>query len=420
MKTIQPAPLKEEVSIQVPGSKSYTHRALIAAALSDGTCRLTGCLESRDTLLTRQALVQLGVAIEENDQTLSVQGTSGLLSPCRSPIYLENSGTSMRLLTAVATLVGGETVLRGSRRMHQRPIGDLIDGLNTIGASVGAESDGRFPPVRVGNRRPEGGAVLLDCSVSSQFLSAMLLIGPYTRRGVDISITGGPVSRPYIDMTVGIMERFGVPVQREGYRRFHVPGGRVYQAGEHAVEPDASQAGYFWAAGALTGKRVTVVGVTERSLQGDAQFPAVLEQMGCKVERTPNGTTVAGEKLRGITVDMGDMPDLVPTLAVVAAFAEGETRITNVAHLRAKESDRLAAVGTELLKMGVDAAETQDGLRVQGGRPRSSKIETYNDHRMAMSFALAGLKVPGVVIENEGCVEKSFPDFWEVFALLHK
>jgi 3-phosphoshikimate 1-carboxyvinyltransferase len=256
--------------------------------------------------------------------------------------------------------------------------------------------------------------------VSSQFLSGILLIGPHTLNGVDISVTGGPVSRPYIDMTVGIMERFGVPVQREGYRRFQVAGGQGYDAGDYEVEPDASQAGYFWAAGALTGKRVTVLGVTERSRQGDARFPGVLEKMGCKVMRDSNRTTVSGEKLRGVAVDMGDMPDLVPTLAVVAAFAEGETRITNVAHLRAKESDRLAAVRTELLKMGVEAVETRDGLRIRGGSPRSARIDTYDDHRMAMSFALAGLKVPGVVIENEGCVEKSFPDFWEVFAQLYE
>jgi 3-phosphoshikimate 1-carboxyvinyltransferase len=420
MKTIPTAPLKKEVSIRVPGSKSYTHRALIAGALSDGTCRLTGCLESRDTLLTRQALIQLGVEIEESGDTLSIQGTSGLLSPCRFPIYLENSGTSMRLLTAVATLGGGETVLCGTQRMHQRPIGDLVDGLNRIGASVEAEADGRFPPVRVGDRRPRGGAVRLDCSVSSQFLSGILLIGPYTLRGVDISVTGGPVSRPYIDMTVGIMERFGIPVQRDGYRRFQVAGGQGYEAGKYEVEPDASQAGYFWAAGALTGKRVTVLGVTESSLQGDARFPGVLEQMGCKVVRNSSHTTVEGETLRGVTVDMADMPDLVPTLAVLAAFAEGETRITNVAHLRAKESDRLSAVRTELLKMGVEAVETRDGLRIRGGSPRSARIDTHDDHRMAMSFALAGLKVPGVVIENERCVEKSFPDFWEVFAQLYE
>ena len=418
MKKIHSAPPKEAVTIRVPGSKSYTHRALIAAALSDGLCRLSGCLESRDTLLTRQALAQLGIDISERNGVLHVQGSSGLLGPSRVPIYLENSGTSMRLLTAVAALGSGELVLCGSRRMHQRPIGDLIDGLRQIGATVSGEEGGNFPPVRVSGGRPEGGTVLLDCSMSSQFLSALLLIGPYTRRGLDISVTAGPVSRPYIDMTLGIMERFGVSVGRQAYERFHVPGDQCYAGADHEVEPDASQAGYFWAAAALTGKRVTVEGISKNALQGDARFPELLAQMGCTVSRSSGHTTVAGRASKAVVADMGDMPDLVPTLAVVAAFAAGETRIVNVAHLRAKESDRLAAVCAELRKMGVDAEETEDGLRIRGGRPRAARIATYDDHRMAMSFALAALKIPGVEIENEQCVEKSFPNFWEVFERL--
>jgi 3-phosphoshikimate 1-carboxyvinyltransferase len=420
MKEVHPAKCKKNVLIRVPGSKSYTHRALIAAALSDGPCTLTGVLESADTLLTRQALVQLGVDIEEKGGGVAVRGTSGILSPCRFPIYLGNSGTSMRLLTAVATLGRGETVLSGSDRMHQRPIGDLVGGLNQIGARVCAEGGGAFPPVRVAGQRPEGGSVSIDCSASSQFLSALLLIGPYTRRGLDITVTAGPVSRPYVDMTARIMDRFGVGVDREGYHRFRVPGERVYSGGSHAVEPDASQAGYFWAAAALTGTAVAVDGVSEDSLQGDARFPDLLARMGCTVVRSASGTTVVGGPLTGIHADMGDMPDLVPTLAVVAAFAQGETVISNVAHLREKESDRLAAVSTELRKMGVSAAETEDGLRVRGGGANGARIETYDDHRIAMSFALAGLCVPGIQIENEGCVDKSFPNFWKVFDQLYE
>jgi len=419
MKEILPGRCKERVVVRVPGSKSHTHRALIAAALSDGPCALTGALHSADTHLTRRALVQLGVKIEETGGGLVVRGTSGVLGPCRSPIYLGNSGTSMRLLTAVATLARGETIFSGSQRMHQRPIGDLVDGLNRIGARVSA-AGGAFPPVRVADRRPEGGRVAIDCSVSSQFLSALLLIGPYTGRGLDITVSGGPVSRPYIDMTVRIMGRFGVGVERQGYRRFRVPGGRIYTGGSHAVEPDASQAGYFWAAAALTGARVAVDGILEGSLQGDAQFPDLLARMGCTVVRSAQRTAVIGGPLSGIHADMGDMPDLVPTLAVVAAFAEGETVISNVAHLREKESDRLAAVSAELGRMGVFAVETDDGLRVRGGGAHGARIQTYDDHRIAMSFALAGLRVPGVRIENEQCVEKSFPDFWSVFEQLYE
>jgi 3-phosphoshikimate 1-carboxyvinyltransferase len=199
-----------------------------------------------------------------------------------------------------------------------------------------------------------------------------------------------------------------------------VPGERVYAGGSHAVEPDASQAGYFWAAAALTGAQVAVDGISDGSLQGDARFPDLLAQMGCRVERSAQSTAVSGGPLTGIYADMGDMPDLVPTLAVVAAFAEGETVIANVAHLREKESDRLAAVSTELCKMGVAAVETEDGLRIRGGGGHGARIETYEDHRIAMSFALAGLRVPGIRIENEGCVDKSFPNFWDVFARLYE
>jgi len=420
MKEIKVETLKDDVQIQVPGSKSDTHRALIAAALSDGRCRLSRVLDSEDTRLTRSALVQLGAVMDPQEDGLFVEGTGGILKPCPDPVCLGNSGTSMRLLTAVAALGVGEYLLFGTERMHQRPIGDLLDGLSQIGVVAKAESAGGCPPVRVLGGRPEGGRLSLDCSVSSQFLSALLLIGPYTRNGIDISISNGPVSRPYVDMTVRVMTRFGVSVQREDYRRFRVSGEQVYRSGNYGIEPDASQAGYFWAAAAVTGKRVKVSGITRASIQGDARFPEVLEKMGCRVTREPDGITVEGGSLVGIQTDMGDMPDLVPTLAVVAAFAEGETLIGNVAHLRAKESDRLAAVSTELEKMGVAAEATEDALLVRGGRPKAAVIETYDDHRMAMSFAVAGLRVPGIAIENERCVDKSFPDFWEVFQRLYR
>ncbi len=420
MKEIKFETLEDDVQIRVPGSKSETHRALIAAALSDGKCRLTGIIDSEDTRLTRQALVQLGAVMGIREDGLWVEGTGGALKPCGISIYLGNSGTSMRLLTAVAALGAGEYLLFGTERMHQRPIGDLLEGMGQIGAVAKAETAGRYPPVRVQGGRPEGGPVVLDCAVSSQFLSALLLIGPYTKKGIDVSISKGPVSRPYIDMTIRVMARFGVSVEREKYRRFYVSGGQVYRSGDYGIEPDASQAGYFWAAAAVTGKKVKVSGVTKDSIQGDARFPEVLEKMGCRVSREPDGITVEGGALVGIQTDMGDMPDLVPTLAVVAAFAEGETLIGNVAHLRAKESDRLAAVSTELKKMGVAAEATEDALMVRGGRPKAAVIETYDDHRMAMSFAVAGLRVPGIAIENEGCVEKSFPNFWEVFGRLYR
>ena len=241
-------------------------------------------------------------------------------------------------------------------------------------------------------------------------------MAPCTRKGLDIRVVEGPVSRPYVDMTLEVLEQFGVAYQREGYTGFKVPGGQAYCSGTHVVPPDASQAGYFWAAAAVTGATVRVAGTRLDSRQGDVGLARVFERMGCTVDETDQGIAVTGNgKLSGIRVDMADMPDMVPTLAVVAAFAKGRTVIENVAHLRAKESDRLGAVTTELCRMGIDATSTENTLVVNGGPLKGAEIQTYDDHRIAMSFAVAGLKVPGVTITDPGCVAKSFPNFWEVF-----
>jgi 3-phosphoshikimate 1-carboxyvinyltransferase len=335
------------------------------------------------------------------------------------PIYLANSGTSMRLLIALAALGKGVGIFFGTPRMHQRPIQDLLAGLGQLGIAAVSTSGNGCPPVEIRGGGVQGGKVALDCSLSSQYLSALLLIAPYTRNGLEIEVTKGPVSRPYVDMTVDIMQRFGVTVNRSGYRHFAIDGNQVYRAGTYAVEPDCSQAGYFWAAAAVTGRRVKVLGTDENSCQGDVRLAEVLKAMGCRVDHDADGIAVTGGRLAGIEVDMADMPDTVPTLAVVAAFADGVTRIRNVAHLREKESDRLAAVAAELSRMGIAAVCTDTGLTIEGGRPRGAEIETYNDHRMAMSFAVAGLQVPGVRIRGEGCVEKSFPEFWSVFERLY-
>ncbi len=237
--------------------------------------------------------------------------------------------------------------------------------------------------------------------------------------GIEVNVMPGLVSKPYVDLTLEILERFGIKFEHSGYDYFNVPGSQKYIPGEYRVESDASQASYFWGAAAITGKSVKVMGVSASSRQGDAKFADVLEKMGCTVIREADGITVKGGKLRGIDVDMGDMPDVVPTLGVVAAFAEGETVVRNVEHLKAKESDRLAAVATELCKMGIEATDTGSGLVIRGGKPRAATIETYDDHRMAMCFAMAGLVVPGMKILEERCVEKSFPAFWEVFERLY-
>ncbi len=407
-------------SVSVPGSKSYTHRLLIAAALSDGTCLISHGLNSEDTLYTMNALKQMGIEIIRTDDLFTVHGNKGVFKSSKSPIYIGNSGTSMRLLTAVAALGQEKYIITGTKRMQNRPIQDLLDGLNQLGISAKGIREKGFPPVEICGGKIKGGKVQLNCETSSQFLSALLLIGPCTDKGIEINVIKGPVSRPYIDMTLDVMKNTGIRVFRDGYQHFKVEGGQLYKSGSYTVEPDCSQAGYFWAAAAITGSSIKVKGTTMESSQGDVRFTEILQSMGCSVLHDNDGIEVTGHPLSAIEADMADMPDMVPTLAVVASFAGGNTVIKNVAHLKAKESDRLGSVANELSKMGIEAVCSDTGMTIKGGKPVGAEIDTYNDHRIAMSFALAGLKTPGVFIKNEKCVEKSFPEFWKVFGGLYK
>ena len=411
-KTIRPMNLSPFVAC-VPGSKSHTHRVLIAAALASGSSRVANGLVCDDTDHTAHGLCRMGARITKDGSDFIVQGVNGRPGPCREPIDLGNSGTSMRLLTAVASLGTGTYTLTGTQRMKERPIGDLADALAALDVRITTQSPGGCPPVEVEGTVIGKSQTTVRCALSSQFLSGLLLIGPYTQNGLHITVSQGPVSRPYVDMTLAVMRDFGVDVQREGYVKFFVPSQRKYVPGLHQVEPDASSASYFWAAAAITGASVTVAGISPGSVQGDARFASVLEQMGCQVRQTEQGLCVTGGNLSGIRVNMADMPDMVPTLAVVAAYARGTTRITDVSHLKAKESDRLGCVAQELAKMGILAQAGEDGLVIEGGEPMAASIETHDDHRLAMSFAVAGLKAPGTVILDPGCVEKSFPGFWE-------
>ncbi|MBN2809336.1 MAG: 3-phosphoshikimate 1-carboxyvinyltransferase [Deltaproteobacteria bacterium] len=420
MLEIKPRSLSR-AEVQVPGSKSYTHRVLIAAALAQGRSSIEGALFSRDTQLTAAALTQMGAQITADAAArhFAVAGCGGRFVSGQQEIFLENSGTSMRLLTAIAALGQGEYILDGSPRMRQRPMAELLNALKQLKIDASALHHNGCPPIRIVGGPIAGGPVQIDCGVSSQYLSALLLMGPLTGKGLEIEVIKGPVSRPYVDLTLAVMRRFGISVDAYGYDKFKVAGGQCYRAGTCQVEPDCSQAGYFWAAAAITGAEIKVRGISADSAQGDLGFVRVLEKMGCRVVFADDGISVIGGPLRALTVDMGDMPDLVPTLAVVAAFAEGTTVMTNVAHLRAKESDRLAAVATELGKMGIVATCSADAITVTGGQPRGAQIKTYDDHRIAMSFSLAGLNVAGVKIEDEMCVGKSFPDYWSVFAGLN-
>jgi len=404
--------------VNVPGSKSYTHRLLIVSALSDGVCVLRNCLRSEDTLLTLDALRKMGTRIDDCPDEIIVYGSKGVLKACNKPVFLGNSGTSMRLLTGVAALGSGEYILTGTSRMLERPIEDLLNGLKSLGVVARSVNNNGRPPVIIKGGKIKGNRIELKCNLSSQFLSSILLIAPYSEEGIEIKVIEGPVSKPYIDMTIDIMARFGVDIKRDGYSGFSVEGQRCYRAGNHYVEPDCSQAGYFWAAAAVSGAEIKVKGITKDSRQGDLNFTRLLEKMGCKIIFEKDGISAIGGTLSGIEADMADMPDMVPTLAVVASFAEGNTVIKNVGHLKEKESDRLSAVLNELLKTGIEAKSTGTDLVIKGGAHRGTEIDTYNDHRIAMSFAIAGLKIPGIFIKDEKCVEKSFPDFWKVFETL--
>ncbi|WP_456434389.1 3-phosphoshikimate 1-carboxyvinyltransferase [Thermosulfuriphilus sp.] len=410
-------PLKARV--RVPGSKSITQRAMVCAALAEGISRLDGCLVSEDTVLLRRGLSGLGARFEDRDGSLLVAGTAGKISLPPGLIYMGNNGTGIRFLTAVCALGRGGAFIIGSRRMDERPIKDLIEALSLWGLKAYFLKESPCPPVYLEAQGLFGGPTKVSVAKSSQYLSALLLVGPYTQRQAEIKLGDSFVSEPYVAMTQAVMKAFGVDTDRqEGLFR---PGRGPYLASHYQVEADASSASYFLAAAAICGGEVTVLNLPQTSLQGDAAFAGILAQMGCRVSYSSNSVTVSSSgHLQGLELDMGRWPDLVPTLASVAAFANGRTVIRNVAHLRIKETDRLAAVATELRRLGGIVEELEDGLIIEGKVPlKGATIETYDDHRIAMAFSLIGLKVAGVKIKDPGCVAKSFPQYWEVFESLY-
>jgi 3-phosphoshikimate 1-carboxyvinyltransferase len=420
---IQPATgIKAEVA--VPGSKSITQRALIAAALADGESTLLGPLESEDTRYTAAALEQMGMTVEKGRDKWTVSGNSGRIETPDNEIFLGNNGTATRFLTSVAALGAGTFRISGDARMSERPIMPLMQALQGWGVDIASINRNGCPPLLIKANGLSGGKTVLPEGKSSQYLSSLLLVGPYARQEAELDVEGEILSLPYVIMTLAVMEAFGIRVEaNEALNSYRIPRG-IYRAMEYAIEGDASNASYFYAAAAVTGGEVTVPNVPVPSLQGDAAFVALLARMGCQVNKTGDGLTVSGPaELKGITIDMGDMPDVVPTLAVVASQAKGRTTIKNIAHLRIKECDRLHVMAVELAKMGARVQELEDTLVIEGKDPdtpmHGAEINTYNDHRIAMSFAVAGLAVPGVKILGEECVAKSFPDFWERFALLY-
>jgi len=410
-------------TVVLPGSKSISNRTLLLAALAKGTTEVRGLLESDDTARMLDALGALGIEVERigASRDYRVTGADGEIPVKDAELFLGNAGTAFRPLAAVLALSRGRYRLRGVPRMHERPIGDLVDGLRPLGADVRYLGAAGFPPIEIGPARDSGAdRISVRGNVSSQFLTALLMALPLTRRTISIDVIGDLISKPYVEITLNLMARFGVSVARDGWSRFVVPGGASYASPRSIhVEGDASSASYFLAAGAVGGGPVRVEGVGRRSIQGDVRFVEVLERMGVTVTLGEDWIEARGRgPLRAIDADMNHIPDAAMTAAVLALFADGPTTIRNVASWRVKETDRLAAMTTELRKLGATVEEGADYLRIlppAGGRlTPGASIDTYDDHRMAMCFALAALGGVPVRINDPACVAKTFPAYFDV------
>lgn len=416
---VQPLQAPPNCTVRVPGSKSYTNRALVAAALAEGPSVLEEALFSDDTHYMQAALNALGIGVRADAaaRRIEVQGADGKVPAVDCEMFVGNAGTAARFLTALAALGAGNYRLDGVERMRERPMADLLQALRSIGVSVTEHGKpGCFPVTLSGKTRAPGPVnVRLPGNASSQFISGLLLSAPYLGGDVSVSVEGELVSRPYLDMTGEVMQHFGVQLVNDPKDVFTVRAGQRYRGTTYLVEPDASAASYFFAAAAISGGRVKVQGLGTNTRQGDWKLVDVLERMGARVEREPNATTVIGTgQLRGVEVNMKDLSDVAQTLAVVAPFASSPTRITGIGFIRKKETDRIGAVVTELRRLGIDADEEQDGYIVRPSTPRAGEVHTYDDHRMAMSFALIGLRVPGISVLDPACTSKTFPDYFDV------
>ena len=406
-----------EAVVSVPGSKSLTNRALVVAALANGDSELIRPLASDDTAVMVEALHALGCEIDLVKDAWRVKGRRGRLQRSPAALYAANSGTTLRFLTAAAALADGSVVIDGSPRMRERPIEDLAHALTDLGVRVDVLGENGCPPVRVHGGDFRGGRVTIDASRSSQYVSAVLLAAPYARNDVLLDLRDGVlVSRPYVELTLQIMRFFGGDVRWTRDGAIRVSRDHRYEGRRYAIEPDASSAVYPFCAAAVTGGQVRVEGIPSDSIQADIAILDILERMGCNVVRGKNYVEVRGPvgRLIPVDVDMNDLPDGALAIAVVALFAGGTTRIRNVANLRIKESNRLLALETELRRLGANARATVDSLIIEPGRLHAAEIETYDDHRMAMAFSVAGLRIDGVVIRNPACVSKTWPEYFSV------
>lgn len=417
---IQPVGHPLNATVRVPGSKSMTNRALLISVLANGSTTLTNALFSDDSRYFANAIQTLGFNVKfDPDRTeMKVTGLGGQIPAKKAELYIGNAGTAARFLTAFLTLGDGEYTLDGEPRMRERPIGDLVVALKQLGANL--ETKNSCPPVKISASGLDGGRAKIAGNISSQFLSALLMVAPYAQSLIEIEVTTDLNSKPYVDMTLSIMHDFGVEVQRDGYQCFEIPITHYKSRGTYSIESDASAASYFFAAPTICGGTISVENISRKSVQGDVTFTDVLEKMGCTIDERDHSISVTGPKeLRGLDVDMRDIPDTAQTLAAIAPFASSPTRIRGIASARVKETDRVHATCTELARLGVEVDEHEDGMTIYPcDNIQPATVQTYNDHRMAMAFSLMGLRLPGIAIEDPNCVSKTFPDYFEVLDTL--
>jgi len=405
---------KVSAEVSAPPSKAYTLRALFLAALAEGESRIRNGLFAEDQKYAADALKAYGASIEREGNDYIITGLNGKPKTPSKEIFIGNSGVTARFLPALAALAPGNSVITGTERMCERPIKDLLDALAPLGVKSRCVNNDGCPPMEIGGGTFEGGETTLRGDKSSQYFSSIMISAPYAKSDVTVRTEGKLMSKPFIDVTIDMMEKFGAKVENNNYESFTIRAGKGYKGMDYATEGDYTNASYFLAAAAITRGKVKVTNLRKNSAQGDKFFVKCLEMMGCKVNWQDDYVELEGGALKGIEVNMADYPDVVPTLAVVAAFAEGTTRITDIGHLKIKECDRIVAPVTELKKMGIEAEALRGSMVIKGGKPHSAEIDTYNDHRMAMAFSVAGIKA-GVTIKNPKCVSKSFPDFFEKF-----
>jgi 3-phosphoshikimate 1-carboxyvinyltransferase len=409
---IKPLTMFKKNIIEVPGSKYIANRVLMLAALSEGKSILSNVPRNNDIINAIKALENLGIDIQQSGNKLQITGTGGKIEPVTDSINVGESGTLMRFITAVSALSEKKVTITGSQRICERPVDHLIDALAQVGIKSSAPTG--CPPVSIEGGKISGGEIRIKGNISSQFISGLLLVAPFAQEDLKIILTSELVSVKYVDMTIDLMEKFGVKVKRKDYSEFFIPKGQTYRPRNFTIPGDWSSASYFLAAAALLQEKITILNMDMNSLQGEAEFYKVLEAMGCKVKTEKESITLsASEKLKSLDIDMGNMPDVAQTLAAIAPFCAGTVTIRNIEHLRYKECDRILETANELRKLGAKITTTRDSITIQPSRLTGAVVETHNDHRMAMSLALPGLKIENVIINNPQVSAKSFPNYWE-------